>query len=516
MTVVMDRLSPDQVAPIVRVAIERVRLRSVAAAPAAIVGPLVPAVIPVGRLGHAFPRIAPPMPGADLAAFHDAAAMLGIAPLPWQDVAASYIEALGPDGKRLYREVVILVSRQNGKTEQLKPYIIRALRAGLRVLHIAQNRDLPRAMFGVVAEGLSSSPELFTRRGGRTIWPRYGAGQEEIILANGGEYRIAASNRGGARGRSIDVLIIDETRELVDDLVMAAAKPTQTAAPDPVTVYLSNAGTDESVVLNGLRERARSGEDPRLAWLEWSAAPDRAPDDREGWAEANPSMGHFPNMERELESAYLASRLEGTIAQFEIEHLCRWMPSIRDPLLDLARWAACAAETLTAPVRPYLGVSMDPNGRRASAVLAWRQPDGTVALRTLFDVVGDPISTDKLGPDLQKAARAHGVVSVGFDPMTDGALAAFFPRKQPITGQQYANASSRFVAAVEGQTLQWRDGAAITTDLGWTTRKDNDEEGSFEAVRGEDRHPITAALAAIRAVWLATAPVPKPAIFRSF
>ena len=44
-----------------------------------------------------------------------------------------------------------------------------------------------------------------------------------------------------------------------------------TASADPQLVYLSNAGTDESVVLNHVRDRA--ADDPRLAYLEWSAAP---------------------------------------------------------------------------------------------------------------------------------------------------------------------------------------------------------------------------------------------------
>jgi hypothetical protein len=42
----------------------------------------------------------------------------------------------------------------------------------------------------------------------------------------------------------------------------------------------------------------------------------------------------------------------------------------------------------------------------------------------------------------------------------------------------------------------------------WTARKALDE-GRFEAVRADDKRPITAALAAIRAVWLASGPRPR-------
>lgn len=468
-------------------------------------------------LGRPTPRLAPPVPArSDLASLIAVAEGMGIRLMPWQESAARYLTAKGKGGGRLYREVAVVVARQNGKTALMKPHIIRSLKAGRRVLHIAQTRELPREMFGVIADALSEEPGLFPVRRGKTIWPRYGSGQEEIKLQNGGSYRIAASNRGGARGQSVDDLLIDELREMIDWSTLSAAEPTLTMSSDPQIVYLSNAGTEESVVLNAIRARGLSGEDPGLAYLEWSADPDRPDEDRDGWAEANPALGHFPQVLRELERSYIAAKAAGQMAMFETERLCRWVPSMRQALVDGQAWAACAAPELGPPRQPYMAVSMDPRGRRASAAMAWRQTDGTVALRTLFDVTGDPIDTDRLGPDLRKAAVANKVISVGFDPMTDSTLAKFFARSQPISGQQYANASSRFVTAIDGRIVRWRDCAAVTADLTWTTRKDNDEKGSFEAVRGDDQHSITAALAAIRAVWLATAPVPKPAIFRSF
>lgn len=461
-------------------------------------------------LGHAKPRIAPPMPARSaVPAFRAAAEEMGIHLMPWQEEAARYLTATARDGRHLYREVCILVARQNGKTTLLKPYIVAALKAGKRVMHIAQTRDLPREMFGVIADALAATPELLPTRRGRTVWPRYAQGQEEIKLANGGVYRIAAANRGGARGRSNDLLIIDELREMVDWDVLNAAEPTLTMSDDPQIVYLSNAGTEESVILNAIR--ARAGRDDSLAYLEWSAGPERSVDDRDGWCEANPALGHFPQVLREVETSFNARRLEGTLAQFETERLCRWVNTMRQPLLDLARWEGCAAELAPPPKPPYMAVSMDPAGKRASLALAWRQADGSIALRMLLEATGNvetgaPIATDRLGPDLKELARQHKALTTGFDPMTDAALIRFLPRSTPITGQQYANASARFVTAVEGGALRWADCASVTTDLTWTTRKVHDEKGAFEAVRGDDTRPITATLAAIRAVWLASEP----------
>jgi hypothetical protein len=452
---------------------------------------------------------------------------MGIRLMPWQESAARYLTATTKDGMHLYREVCIVVARQNGKTALMKPYIVQALKAGRRVLHIAQNRELPREMFGLVADALSAEPDLFQTRRGKIIWPRYGSGQEEILLKNGAKYRIAASNRGGARGKdAIDLLIIDELREQVDWDVISAAEPTMTMSDDPQTVYLSNMGDDDSVVLNSLR--ARAGHDPQptgagpfepdasLAYLEWSAAPHRADDDREGWAEANPALGHFPQVLRELERTHRARKADGQMAIFETERLCRRSKTMREPLLDMKAWASDEDTAIGEPSRPYLGVSMDPSGKRASVAAAWRLPDGRIALRLLYDVPGDPIDTDRLGSDIRDTAKRIHAIRSGFDPMTDAALSRYLPKAEPITGAKYANASARFVSVVEARRLGWTDCAAVTDDLTWTTRKDHDDRGAFEAVRGSDTRPITAALAAIRAVWLASEPPARQRIAGGF
>ena len=266
------------------------------------------------------------------------------------------------------------MARQNGKTTLAKPLIIRELRGGKKIMHIAQNRDLPRQMFGEIADIIAVlDKDLLPRRRGKVIWPRYGSGQEEIVLSNGGTYRIAAANRGGARGRNNDLVIIDELREMTDHDVMAAAEPTLTMSADPQMVYFSNAGHDESVVLNAVR--ARAGKDESLAYLEWSAEPDLAANDRAGWAMANPAMGIHPSVLRSVEDAYRKSELSGTLSLFEVERLCRWVSSMRERLVDEYAWSLCRADEAITPRLPFMAVSMDPAGTRASAAIAWQEGD---------------------------------------------------------------------------------------------------------------------------------------------
>lgn len=462
-------------------------------------------------LGREKPRIAPPLPArSQVKDFVEVSTALGIKPYPWQRTAMRYITALAPGDRWLYPEVGIVVGRQNGKTTLLVPLVVSRLRAGHKIMHTAQNRSLPRDVFDQVAEIMSRDTALFSSRNGRPVKPRYANGQEEIRLTNGGIYRIVAPTRGGARGPSNDLVIVDELREMKDHDFIGGAEPTLLASPYPQMLYLSNAGEVDSVVLNAIRERA--DKDPSLAYLEWSAAPERAADDREGWLEANPSIGHRPGVIEYLERKHESHRLGGTLGIFETEHLSRWVNSLREPLVSEQAWSHAEATELEEPTRPYMAVSMDPSGTRASAALAWPQADGTIALRMLFDVRGDPIDTDRLGTDMREMARTRRVANVGFDPMTDAALARYFPKTEPVTGSKYANASSRFVSAVEAGTARWMDCAAVSEDLTWTARKAHEESGSFQAVRGNDDRPITATLAAIRAVWLASEPKPAPVV----
>ncbi len=453
-------------------------------------------------IGSPSPRIGPPLPlRHGLAGYRERSTTLGIDPMPWQDTAACYLTATGPDDVWQFRDVAVVVGRQNGKTTLLKALIVQRLLAGRSVMHIAQVRELPRIMFETIADALEATDsDLFPRRRGKIIWPRRGAGSESIVLTNGGTYRIAAAVTGSARGHSIDDLLIDELREMESFDVINAAKPAQRFSENPQTIYLSNAGTDDSVVLNSLRDRG-TADDPSLAYLEWSADPDYDPGDVRGWVQANPSIGHFPQVLRDLEKDYTAAKLGGNMPGFETEALCRWVKTMRPALVSNEEWNACAATgRVPKPRKTYLAVSMDPDGTRASIATAWLGPDDTCYLSVVDDVRGDPIVTSELG----NLWRSHRGAKVAFDPMTDAELAKFFRVTKAVSGREFGNATSNFVGLIKSKRLRWTDATSVGDDLAWTARKENDETGSFQAVRANDDRPVTAALAAIRAVWLAT------------
>lgn len=459
-------------------------------------------------LGHAKPRLGPPVPlRSDLREIRDLAVEMGMPLIPWQETVCRYVTARKADGTHLYREVADVVSRQNGKTTIPKPLIVKWLKDGRRILHIADKRELPRDMHSFVADWLMAhDPELFPKRRGKPIWPRFGAGQEEIELANGGRYRIATTK--GGRGWPADILIIDELREMEDFTVISAAGPTQMASPDPFTWYLSNAGTDKSVVLNSVRDRA--GKDPNLAYLEWSAPPDFDAGDKRGWVYANPSIGHIPGLLAELERAYQRHLLAGTMPIFETEHLCRWVPTLQPRVIADVEWQK-ARGPMVEPVSPVMAIKVDPEGRRASAVIAWTH-DNLVYLRSFAEDVMAPVDLDAFAADLLPLSRKFKVRQIGYDPWTDRDLARHFPTAKAINGADYYQAGERFVRSVTGGQLRHDDDGTIGSDLAYTVRRET-PNGWF-ATRSDAERPTTAGEAAIRAVWLATTPAPgRPRVY---
>jgi hypothetical protein len=453
--------------------------------------------------GTPSPRIAPPTPvKADIVEFEKRATTIGLKLYPWQIRAARYLTAKNAKGHPLYREICIVVARQNGKTSLLLPLVVSRLIAGDRITHAAQHLRLPGELHRQLAEIFQTHyPELIPGKRGIS----WRAGQEAIRLTTGGVYEIVAASGGAPRGPTNKLVIIDELREMTDDRFIAGIKPTMVAQTDAQIVYLSNAGTSHSEVLNSLR--ARAGEDPRLAYLEWSAPPELREDDIAGWVQANPAIGHNPGLLANLEDEYRAALLGGTMASFETEHLCRWVAAMDERLVKPHDWEAQEFGDVGPPTRPVMAINMDPSGDRASAVIAWADEEKIVL--DVHDTIGAPIDASLLGPDLLKLATANRVSVIAFDPYTDADLVRYLPKSKPksINGRDYASASEKFVRLVAERRLRVHDPKGVLSkDLEWTTRKSG-PYGSYMAVKASDEHTNTAAIAAVRAAWLASAPV---------
>lgn len=315
--------------------------------------------------------------------------------LPWQRWWLIHALELRPDGGFRFRTIVTLVARQQGKTWLLKILALWAMYLGMArlVLGSAQSLDIARESWAGAVEMTEDTPELAAEVGN----VRQANGEQCLTLTNGARYRITASTGKAGRGLSVDLLILDELREHRDFAAWAALSKTTMARPNALTVCISNAGDDGSVLLNQLHDAAvrvigmlaellAAGDvqgaedaDEGLALFEWSAPPGCELTDPEGWAHAMPGLGHGTITEAAVRGALSTD----SPAVFRTELLCQRVPTL-DGAIDPAAWKACADRGGSlAPVRSRVALCVDvsPDYAHVTLVGGALLADGKVRLQ---------------------------------------------------------------------------------------------------------------------------------------
>lgn len=304
--------------------------------------------------------------------------VLGEALLPWQEWLVKHALELNPDGTFRYRVILCLVARQSGKTHTLRTLSLwRMYLDGARlVLGAAQSMDIAREAWQACVDTSKSVPELAAEVDN----VRYANGEQCLTLTSGARYRITAATRSAGRGLSVDQLNLDEVREQRDWSAWSALSKTTMARANGQVWAISNAGDDESVVLNHLRETALSGRDPSIFLAEWSAPDGCDLDDPKAWAQANPGLGHTIS-----EQAIRTALATDPPAVFRTEVLCQRVPSL-DEAVSLSAWEDCKdpAGTLeSARNRVVCCVDVAPDSAHVSLVAAAPLEDGRIRLEVV-------------------------------------------------------------------------------------------------------------------------------------
>lgn len=302
--------------------------------------------------------------------------VLGFTLLPWQRWWLLHALELRQDGTYRFRTIVTLVGRQQGKTTLLKIVALWAMyldRVHL-VLGAAQSLDIARESWKGALDIARANPRLADELTRVTT----GSIETAMTLTNGARYRITAATPGSGRGLSVDLLILDELREQRDWEAWSALSKTTIARPNALTVAISNAGDDKSVVLNSLRSTALAETDESIALFEWSAPDGCELDDPDAWAQAMPGLNRGTIDERGVRLA-LATDPEPV---FRTELLCQSVDAL-NPALDPHGWAACTDSGLDiAPIaqRTVMCLDVSPDGEHVSLVTAALRDDGKVAI----------------------------------------------------------------------------------------------------------------------------------------
>ncbi len=184
--------------------------------------------------------------------------------LPWQEWLLIHALELLPNGRLRFRNIVVLVARQNGKStlsQVLALYSLCVL--GRRtVLTTAQDLDTAEEIWQGAVDLMRELDE-----DDQPVRPdvydlvRHVSmvnGKKALILATGERYKVKAANRKAGRGLTGDLVVLDELREHQNWDAWGALTKTIQARPQAQVWALSNAGDITSVVLRHLRLKAHA------------------------------------------------------------------------------------------------------------------------------------------------------------------------------------------------------------------------------------------------------------------
>jgi phage terminase large subunit-like protein len=308
---------------------------------------------------------------------------------PWQEWLAIHAGELLPDGRPRFRIVLVLVARQNGKTELLVVLSLywQFVVAVPIVLGTSTKLDYAKESWTKATKLAERTPDLDVLRPAR--WKRETNGEQESWTSEESRYKIAASNEEGGRSLTINRLVLDELRQHHDYSAWDAAEPA--ASPWDAQIWaLSNAGDDRSIVLNDLRESAlefiETGQgDYRLGLFEWSAPEGADPLDIEALAQANPNLGRRKDPDVLLANAARAVAKGGqALTGFKTEQMCIRVKLV-DPAIDPGAWRDCLDVGDLAAARSRLAACVDlsPDGMHATLAAAAVLEDGRVRVETV-------------------------------------------------------------------------------------------------------------------------------------
>lgn len=263
----------------------------------------------------------------------------------WQTWLSIHVGELLEDGRPRYRTVLVLVARQQGKTEWARKLVLFwlfVIQVGM-VLGTSTDRQYAKASWSAVCEMAQANEYLADEMPAEPV--RKTIGEEMLSTVHGSHYKFAASNGRAGRSLTIDRLLLDELREHNKFDTWNAAVNAMNAIYDAQTVAISNQGDMSAIVLDSLRLPAityiETGVgDPRLGLFEWSAPQGSDPTDLTALATACPDLGRRTDPDVLMAAAMKAKAAGGEeLTGFKTEVMCMRV-ALLDPAIDPTGWEA--------------------------------------------------------------------------------------------------------------------------------------------------------------------------------
>ena len=384
--------------------------------------------------------------------------------MPWQQLVLDVALEIDPDtGKLIYREVILTVPRQSGKTTLLLTLILlRALSAPRQnIRYTAQTGSDARKKW--MDDWL---PILEPSKFKPLFRVRLTNGHEALIFKNGSMQGLVAATKKTGHGGSIDLGIVDEAFAQPDARLEQALKPAMITRPEPQLWIVSTAGTvDDSPYLwqkvEAGRQLAEAGVTKAVAYFEWSADDEADPADPATWRSCMPALGYTVT-----EEAVAADFESMTLSEFSRAYLNRWVAAISDPVIPLDKWMELVDERSTITGALCFSFDVTPDKATSCIAVAGFRDDGLPHL----EVIASGRGTGWLPSRLAELVTQHNPNAVVCDAR--GPAGSLLPEIErlgvdviPVSTAEHAQACGLLFDAVANQRLRHLGTAELLTAL---------------------------------------------------
>jgi len=335
----------------------------------------------------------------------------------WQD---AYLNDLfntkNPDGTRQYRTSLLALPRKNGKSQiaaAIGLYMAFCDDEGAEVIVAAGDRSQASILHDAAKQLLESCPALARKA---KVY------RNSIVIPSRNAKMLCISSEAGTKhGYNPSCALIDEyhvfpDRELVDVLETGMG-----ARKQPLTIYITTAGTDmQGPCYKDWKraEKIRDGalEDRTFLPCIFAADPTDDPFIEETWKKANPNYGVTLKPEYFHQFSAKAKQSPSDETVFRTLHLNQWMSS-SSKFFRAGSFEACSDPIIPTADEPcYCGVDLASTFDTTAFVALWPKADGTYDIHAHFFIPGE---------NAAKRAKEDRVPYVdwaraGFVTLTDG------------------------------------------------------------------------------------------------
>lgn len=433
---------------------------------------------------------------------------------PWQELSLDSIFSVDERDRWVCTEHGELVARQNGKGDVLSPATLAHLYLWPKpdgepktIVHTAHQFKTAREAFLRLRRVVTSSAVLM----GEVTRISTAHGEEGFELANGNRLLYLARSANSGVGFTVDVLIVDEAQQM-GQAALDALLPTMSAVDNTQIIYTGTVPDElnDSEVWEGVRDRGRSGSDPRTGWMEFSPEGSDDPDladkidirDERNWL-VNPGLGYRPGLTRETIEDEISRMSPDSVRRLR---LCVWpnrrpVEAAKLSELDLGAWGHQADEgAAVSGDGVVLSLALGRGGGYGTIGAAVRVESDSIAVEHLHTERG----TRWIAPMLKDLKAEHGNALVVLDPKNAAAVISSLDlagiKYLAMNMDEIAAAHTLFIEHVNAGLVPHRPQDEVTKSLELATTRNIGRAGmTWE--QSDSTKPVSMVQAVTWALW---------------